>query len=35
MTPSDAAHFLGVTAGALRVRLFRARARLRKEGSDQ
>lgn len=31
MTPAEAALTLGVSAGALRVRLFRARARLRKE----
>ncbi|MCW3018021.1 MAG: hypothetical protein JWN10_329 [Solirubrobacterales bacterium] len=33
MTPAEAALTLGVSAGALRVRLFRARARLRKEHS--
>jgi RNA polymerase sigma factor (sigma-70 family) len=32
LTPKEAAASLGVSAGALRVRLFRARARLRKEG---
>jgi RNA polymerase sigma factor (sigma-70 family) len=32
MTPTEAAQAAGVSAGALRVRLFRARARLRKEG---
>lgn len=31
LTPKEAAAALGVTAGALRVRLFRARARIRKE----
>ncbi len=31
LTPKEAAMVLGVSAGALRVRLFRARARLRKE----
>lgn len=34
MTPTEAARAAGVSAGALRVRLFRARARLRKEGID-
>jgi RNA polymerase sigma factor (sigma-70 family) len=32
LTPSEAARTLGISAGALRVRLFRARNRLRKEG---
>jgi RNA polymerase sigma-70 factor (ECF subfamily) len=32
MTPREAAQALGVSPGAMRVRLFRARARLRKEG---
>lgn len=32
MAPRDAARALGIPAGALRVRLFRARSRLRKEG---
>ncbi|HEY1458260.1 MAG TPA: RNA polymerase sigma factor [Solirubrobacteraceae bacterium] len=32
LTPREAAATLGVSPGALRVRLFRARARLRKEG---
>lgn len=31
MSPKEAAHAVGVAAGTLRVRLFRARARLRKE----
>ena len=31
MTPAEAAQSLGVAAGTLRVRLFRARSRLRKE----
>ena len=34
LTPKDAAHTLGVTANVLRVRLFRARNRLRKEFGD-
>lgn len=34
MPPKEAAQVVGVSAGALRVRLFRARARLRKEGID-
>ena len=34
LTPSQAASVLGVSPGALRVRLFRARARLRKESSS-
>lgn len=34
LTPSEAAQTLGVSAGTLRVRLFRARNRLRKEGID-
>jgi RNA polymerase sigma factor (sigma-70 family) len=34
LTPKEAAAALGVTSGALRVRLFRARARLRKEETD-
>jgi RNA polymerase sigma factor (sigma-70 family) len=33
LTPKEAAAALGVTAGALRVRLFRARARMRKESN--
>ncbi len=33
LTPKEAAAAVGVTAGALRVRLFRARARIRKEGN--
>lgn len=33
-TPKEAAAALGLAPGALRVRLFRARARLRKESSD-
>jgi RNA polymerase sigma factor (sigma-70 family) len=35
LTPREAAAALGVSAGALRVRLFRARSRLRKEGSTR
>ena len=35
MTPLDAARALGVSSGALRVRLFRARTRLRKEGQQR
>lgn len=34
LSPSEAAETLGVPAGTLRVRLFRARNRLRKEGID-
>jgi RNA polymerase sigma-70 factor (ECF subfamily) len=34
LTPKEAAAALGVTAGALRVRLFRARARIRKESRN-
>ena len=34
MSPKEAADIVGVSAGVLRVRLFRARARLRKEGID-
>ncbi len=34
MSPKEAARAAGVSAGTLRVRLFRARARLRKEGID-
>jgi RNA polymerase sigma-70 factor (ECF subfamily) len=34
MSPKEAADTVGVSAGVLRVRLFRARARLRKEGND-
>lgn len=34
LTPKEAAAALGVTSGTLRVRLFRARARLRKEETD-
>jgi len=34
LAPREAAEALGVSMGALRVRLFRARARLRKEQSD-
>lgn len=34
MAPHEAAQAAGVSPGALRVRLFRARARLRKEGID-
>ena len=34
MSPKEAANAAGVSAGTLRVRLFRARARLRKEGID-
>ncbi|HEX3690900.1 MAG TPA: sigma-70 family RNA polymerase sigma factor [Solirubrobacteraceae bacterium] len=34
MSPKEAAQVVGVSAGALRVRLFRARTRLRKEGID-
>jgi RNA polymerase sigma factor (sigma-70 family) len=34
LTPGEAAGALGVSPGALRVRLFRARARLRKEATD-
>ncbi len=34
MRPKEAAKVVGVSAGALRVRLFRARARLRKERID-
>jgi RNA polymerase sigma factor (sigma-70 family) len=34
LTPKDAAHALGVPANALRVRLFRAHKRLRKELRD-
>jgi RNA polymerase sigma factor (sigma-70 family) len=33
-SPRDAARTLGISWSALRVRLFRARARLRKEGGD-
>lgn len=32
LSPRDAARTLGISPGAMRVRLFRARARLRKEG---
>lgn len=35
LTPKEAAGALGVTAGTLRVRLFRARTRLRKEATDE
>jgi RNA polymerase sigma factor (sigma-70 family) len=35
LTPKEAARALDVSPGALRVRLFRARAQLRKEGSDE
>jgi RNA polymerase sigma factor (sigma-70 family) len=31
LTPTEAARALGITAGAVRVRLFRARTRLRKD----
>jgi RNA polymerase sigma factor (sigma-70 family) len=34
LTPSEAAQELGISAGALRVRLIRSRARLRREGGD-
>ena len=34
MSPKEAAHAVGVSASALRVRLFRARARLRKDEPD-
>ncbi|MFZ1994965.1 MAG: sigma-70 family RNA polymerase sigma factor [Solirubrobacteraceae bacterium] len=34
MSPKEAAAIVDVSAGVLRVRLFRARARLRKEGID-
>jgi RNA polymerase sigma factor (sigma-70 family) len=34
LTPKEAAQALGVSPGALRVRLFRARTRLRKDGID-
>ena len=34
MSPKEAADAVGVSAGTLRVRLFRARARLRKERID-
>ncbi|HEY5429491.1 MAG TPA: sigma-70 family RNA polymerase sigma factor [Solirubrobacteraceae bacterium] len=34
LTPTEAARALGVSPGALRVRLFRARTRLRKAGTD-
>jgi RNA polymerase sigma factor (sigma-70 family) len=34
MEPSEAAETLGISAGAFRVRLFRARARLRKDRHD-
>ncbi len=34
LTPKEAARALDVSPGALRVRLFRARSRLRKEGTD-
>jgi RNA polymerase sigma factor (sigma-70 family) len=34
LTPGEAAAALGVSSGALRVRLFRARARIRKESSN-
>jgi DNA-directed RNA polymerase specialized sigma24 family protein len=34
ISPKEAAHALGVSARTLRVRLFRARARRRKEGID-
>jgi RNA polymerase sigma factor (sigma-70 family) len=33
MTPRNAARALGISQGAMRVRLFRARARLRKKGT--
>lgn len=35
MTPRNAARALGISPGAMRVRLFRARARLRKEQTQQ
>jgi RNA polymerase sigma factor (sigma-70 family) len=35
LTPKEAAGVLGVSPGALRVRLFRARARLRKDNDDE
>lgn len=35
LSPSEAARALDISAGALRVRLFRARSRLRKEGIDE
>jgi RNA polymerase sigma-70 factor (ECF subfamily) len=34
LTPAEAARELGISAGALRVRLLRARARLRREGAE-
>jgi RNA polymerase sigma-70 factor (ECF subfamily) len=34
LTPAEAARELGISAGALRVRLLRARARLRREGGE-
>jgi DNA-directed RNA polymerase specialized sigma24 family protein len=34
LTPKEAATVLDVSSGALRVRLFRARARLRKESGN-
>jgi RNA polymerase sigma factor (sigma-70 family) len=34
LAPQDAAHVLDISPGALRVRLFRARARLRKGGKE-
>jgi RNA polymerase sigma factor (sigma-70 family) len=35
LTPKETAHVLGVTPGAVRVRLLRARARLRKESEER
>jgi len=35
LTPKEAARTLHISPGSLRVRLFRARARLRKEGIDE
>jgi RNA polymerase sigma-70 factor, ECF subfamily len=34
LTPAEAARELGISSGALRVRLIRSRARLRREGGD-
>lgn len=35
LTPKEAAHTLGIAAGALRIRLFRARNKLRKVGNER
>ena len=34
LTPAEAARELGISNGALRVRMLRTRARLRREGDD-